>query len=479
MITINRKRVLFFNAKREKCNSTSPHLGLAMLAAVLKKRGHKVLVVDYQFKHTAPSPETFIKDFNPDVLGITLYTATIHEANKIINNVSNSNIPIMVGGPHATLYYDELSTDNRLDYIIRGEAENVIEEIVQNAKHQSKSQIITVKPPDVENLIYPDFTSFFKYKEISVYPLSTSRGCPYNCSFCAIHLLSSRKWRPRKPDDCIIEVIEAKRRLLNLHSVTIYDDNSMVRKEHIKDLLKRYINKNIDLPITISNTRADGLDEEIIVLLKKAKCPNIGLGVEHGHPEVFKQVEKGETLEDIKKAAKLIKKYKMSLFLCFVIGLEGDSLEKTKYSINLAKELKPDHIYWNMITPFKGTRIREWYDQHGRIFDVINHSSYVDGNFMCDEPCAETPDFGIEERKKAYLMAIMETNDIRLKLKSIPRLIPYVTKYKLYREFFYWLPNRIKKNFVLFISLVHKGLRIYKEKGMKELKKRIYYYFRR
>jgi hypothetical protein len=72
---------------------------------------------------------------------------------------------------------------------------------------------------------------------------------------------------------------------------------------------------------------------------------------------------------------------------------------------------------------------------------------------MYDEPCTSTPNFSIEERKKAYLIAILETNDIRLKLKSIPRLIPYVTKYKLYREFLLWVPNRIKKNFILPISL--------------------------
>jgi hypothetical protein len=161
------------------------------------------------------------------------------------------------------------------------------------------------------------------------------------------------------------------------------------------------------------------------------------------------------------------------LCLCFVIGLEEDSLEKTKYSINLAKELKPDHIYWNMITPFRGTRIREWYDMYGKVFDVINHSSWVDGDFMCDEPCAETPDFSIEERKKAYLMAILETNDTRLRLWHIPRLIPYVIKYKLLREFFYWLPNGVNRSFISSISLVRHGVRTYEEKGAKDLSNRV------
>ena len=68
---------------------------------------------------------------------------------------------------------------------------------------------------------------------------------------------------------------------------------------------------------------------------------SIGIGVESGDAEVFKKITKGETLEDVKKAVKLIKKYKIPLALCFMIGLEGDSFEKTQKSIEFAKTLKP------------------------------------------------------------------------------------------------------------------------------------------
>ena len=191
--------------------------------------------------------------------------------------------------------------------------------------------------------------------------------------------------------------------------------------------------------MNIINTRADSLDDEIISLLKKAKCPSIGIGVESGDPEVFKKISKGETLEDIEIAVKLIKKHEIPVSLCFVIGLEGDSFEKTQKSIDLARNLKPDYVYWNMITPFEGTYIREWYEKNGKIFDLVNHSSWVDGDFMCEEPCVETPEFGIEERKKVYLMAILKTNDTRLKLSDINRLLPYVREYGLYIEFFSWI----------------------------------------
>jgi len=325
--------------------------------------------------------------------------------------------------------------------------------------------------PDPKDLPSPDFTCFVGYKDITVYPLSTSRGCPNNCSFCVVHMVSSTKWRPRKPDACVMELIEAKKMLSNLISVSVYDDNPMVKTEHIKEFLNLYIDKNIDMPLTIVNTRADRLDKELILLLKKAKCTSIALGVESGCPEVFQQIGKGETLEDIKRAAKLIKKHNISLCLCFVIGLPGDTFEKTKWSIKLASELKADHVYWNMIAPYRGTRVRDWYEQHGKVFDVINYSSWIDGDFLCDEPCAESAEFSTEERKKAYFMAIMETNDIRLRLTNILRLIPYAMRYKLYGQFFYWLLNCTKRDF-------HKALRIYGEKGAREAIKGMYHYIK-
>lgn len=464
----NPKKILFFNAKRDKCFSVSPHLGIAMLAAVLKEHGHEVLVVDYQFKHDAPSPETFVKEYNPDIIGLTLYTATVREADKILSEISHFNLPIMVGGPHASLYFEELI--GKVDYIILGEAENVIVNIVENATNQSESQIIQSKPPNPKFLPYPDFTTFYEYKDIVDYPLLTSRGCPYNCSFCLIHIVSTKKWRPRNPADCVQELIDAKNKLPNLKSVIIYDDNPMFRKHHIKTFINLYFKEKISLPLNIINTRADSLDEEIISLLKKVNCPSIAIGVESGHPEVFKKIKKGESLKDIEQSAKLIKKYNIPLSLCFIIGLEEDSLEKTKISVNFAKKLKPDHIYWNMITPFKGTQIRKWYNENGRVFNLINHSSWVDGDFMCEEPCAETPEFTVEQRKKAYVLAILKTNDTRLNLMDIRQLLPYITRYNLYYEFLCWIPIQFSKD-------LNFGKKIIIEEGFTGLYNRIKHYF--
>ena len=417
----NGKKILLFNARRLKCASTSPHLGLAMLASMLTVKGHDVLVVDYQINNKCPSPDEFVKEFNPDIIGITLYTATMLEANNIINCIIDFNIPIMVGGPHASIYYDELAQDSRITFIVRGEAENVIVDVVEKCRDSqfiAKNRVINGVLPDPQELPYPSFISFFAHNNISQYPLLTSRGCPYSCNFCAVHMISSKKWRPRKPEVCISELLSAQRNFQLLDSIVVYDDSPMTNKDHAKEFLRLYVKSKLNLPVTIINTRADCLDKEMIDLLKQADCPSIAMGVEHGHPEIFDNIGKGETLEDIQKAASLIKKAHIPLNLCFVIGLPEDSLEKTKSSIKFAQKINPNHIYWNMITPFKGTRVKDWYDKYGRVTSLVNHSSWVDNDFLCDEPIAETPSFTIEERKKAYFMAMLMTVDTRLKTSS-------------------------------------------------------------
>jgi len=437
-------RILLFNAKRKKCVSTSPHVGLAMIAAVLRQKGHNVMVVDYQFIHRAPAPDFFMKNFKPDVIGITLYTATMREAEYIIERVCEAGVPIVVGGPHATLYADELIKDKRLSCVVKGQAEDVVCSVFEEYAHGAKNRIIESSFSDVTVLPTADFTCFYSFRTTRCYPLLTSRGCPFNCSFCAVALLSGRTWRPRDPGLCIEELKQAKRTMPNIKSMVIYDDHPMFDKKHIVDFLDLYMKEAIGLPFTVINVRADSLDEEMVGLLKRAGCTSIALGVEHGDPEVFRMVNKQESLEDIERAARIIKKHGLPLYLCFVIGLEGDSLEKTKASIEFAKRLGPTHIYWNMANPFKGTRLRQWYEKEGTIFDLVNHSSWVDADFICDEPRAQTPDFSVEERKKAYYSAIMETNDLRLRSIDFSRLLPYVSRYNLWKEYRHWLLNKFK-----------------------------------
>jgi len=472
--TRNKKRILLVNPHRLTCSVNMPHMGLAILASILKKRGHEVLVIDYQLIHTAPNISTFLSKFNPDMIGVSMVTANVKEAEILIKDIRdiNAKIPVIVGGPHATLYPEYLEKNKNIDYIVKGEAEPIIIDLIEKAKRHNNPKVIYPKIIiDPNNVPYADYKLFYKWKEIRSYPIMTSRGCPYNCSFCPVAHVGQKKWRPRKPEDCIKEIELAKKELNPHLHILIQDDNSLVIPERFYKFLELFA-KKIKLRLAVTNIRADDVNDKLLVLLKKAGCSSVGIGVESANPEVFKLVNKGEPFEAIDRAANLIKKHKMLLSFCYVIGLPADNLERVKDSIKFANKHKPDSIYWNMTMPYKNTAIRKWFEKHGKIYDEIGKTSLTDGDFRCDEPAVETPDFTIWERKKAHYMCLFRTVDDRLKISKLPSIFNEARKYKEIKDFFYWLPRGILKSAKRKIELIGKFRAYVKREGIKEAIKR-------
>jgi radical SAM superfamily enzyme YgiQ (UPF0313 family) len=427
--------VLLLRAKKKTDKASVPHLGLAMLASVLQQNGHQVMILDYLLflDREEPSIEDVINRFDPDVIGLSLYTSTMHDSSLLLDEIGQiSDKPVIVGGPHATLYAEDLAQDRRIDYIFMGEAELSIVEVVEKAQKELEPVIIECPKPNPAELPFPDFTVFLNYESISQYPLTTSRGCPYRCKFCAVHLVSTAKWRSRDPEVCVNELEAAKKNLPRLQSVKIVDDCPTLNMPRFKKFLHEYIGRNINVSLWVDNFRADRVDQELVWLLKQAGCTLLCIAVEHGNPEVFEFINKGETLDDIRKAARLIKEEGLELGLCFVIGLPKDTYRKMDESIRLAKELKPALVFWNMAHPMKGTEIRKWFEENNaRIGDDQAYTSYAFHTVRCLEPVVETADFSSIERKKAYFKAVVETDQYEFTSVEIGYLMEDALKYRL------------------------------------------------
>lgn len=433
------KRILLVHPNRESVRAHGlPHAGLASLAAVLRNNGHNVLVIDYLLSPNAPSITHFLKDFSPDIVGISAYTAMISKAFRFIDSIYNYNreIPIIVGGPHATLYPEDFLRDGRVSYIFKGESEERIGEIINSAIQENSPKVIDCQPIDIKKLPFPDFRCFYNFEKIQDYPLVTTRGCPYECSFCMVKFISSRRYRCKEISTCCNEIMNAQTALPQLKAVSVIDDNCSVLKYHFHNFLLAYIER-IDLPLGFAYIRADAINDEVLTLIKRAGTKSVCIAIEHGHPEVYKHINKGEKLDDIIQAAYLVRKRGFGLELCFIIGLPYDTFEMTKYNIKLAKHLKASRIYWNMLVPYKGTQAREWFLKNGTLFGEADRTSHVDYSCFCDEPAMETKEMTAEDRKKAYFYAMLETNNYVLRaqdvLKDIPRLFIAAYKYGLYK----------------------------------------------
>ncbi len=414
-----RKRILFFRPRKDSDFNPIPQIGLGILARILRQAGHEVVVCDHLLfiKREAPSVEELMETVRPDVVGLTTFTSTMTEARKIMKRVRamRPDVPIIVGGPHTSIHTADLQREPDIDYIVTGEAESVILNLVETAERQPSPQVVPGAASDVVTNPFPDFTAFLGIDGIEEYPLETSRGCPFRCNFCSVPLISSKKWRRREISTCVDEVEAAKAVLPNLRGVVVVDDVPTINLKRFKEFLRAYIDRDLGLPLHIDNIRADEIDREFVLLAKQAGVTRICIAVEHGNPEVLKMVDKGETHEDIVRAAALIRGEGLDLECCFIVGLPLDSLERTKDSIAFAKQLKARYIFWNMAHPMPGTTMYNWFKEKNATFYYDeDYTSFAYHTVRCEKPIVETPEFTREERVKAYFLAVISTDQFKL-----------------------------------------------------------------
>ena len=442
-----RKRILLVNpAKEDNFVIQRIHMGLSLMGEILVSNGHEVKIIDYAFlrclegRISIPRIENVIDEFKPDVIGITVFTYLYDECDSLIEKVSrHRDLPIVLGGPHFAIFPDSFRDDNRISYIVRGEAEKVILHLIEGAKREQRPVLVNCPSPGSNEIPAVNLEVAYGSQYLKVYQIQLSRGCPYNCTFCNVELIAGRGIRARELKTCLDQIVKAKSRFPNIEIVSITDDCPSFNKERFKQFMRMLHESNLGCGLTIDNVRANLIDEEMIELYVAAGGQNVCLGVESGHPEVFRKINKGETLEDIHKAVRLIRKHDLLLGLCFVIGLPEDNIERHTYSMRLAKVLEPDYVFWNMCIPWPGTKVYEWYQAHGKIGDLRNFSTLIDPRANFKEPVADSPEFPREARIKAWLMANLETHNYFCNLRDIWRLFSLTLKYRIYRSFVVFL----------------------------------------
>ncbi|MFH0798729.1 MAG: radical SAM protein [Pseudomonadota bacterium] len=426
-------------------------MGLTLLGGMLSRYGHEVKVLDYSFLKTrkkflrVPSIAEVISQFDPEVIGLSVFTYLYDDCNDALKEISSSSgAPVILGGPHISVFPEDFAGDDRVSYIVRGEAENVILDLVDSAIRQPAPKRINCPLPAAQDIPPIDLDIAYGSRCLKEYQIQLSRGCPFNCSFCSVHLINGREVRARDIKLCVDQIREAKESYPDIRLVSITDDCPNFNKERFKEFLVMFSESKIYCELAIDNVRADLVDEEMIGLYKKAGGRNICLGVESGNQEVFNSAHKGESLEAIIQAAELVHKYELRLGLCFVVGLPGDNISRNRDSIELAKKMNPDYIYWNMCTPWPDTEMHGWFKKNGTILDVRNFSTLVDQRFNFGNPPAFSPDFTQDERTKAWLTANLETCAVPVllwgNLAYVPlillRMIRLAIRYGIWKQFY-------------------------------------------
>lgn len=393
-----------------------PPLGLAYLSAFLKEQNFEVTLLDMQGS-LMDSGELVksISAFAPDLIGITAMTPTVPEALRVaeLARATAPEAKIVLGGVHPTLDPASVLTSAYVDFVIRGEGEFAIAQLAESLSHglpvdtiegvsykaKDGTLVIKGKAPlikDLNSLPMLDYEAFpiERYIEhnrhlrsIRGISMIISRGCPFQCTFCAVHETMGRTWRIKSAARVVAEIIILKERH-GIEGVWFKDSIFNLDKEWVKEFCRLMIEADTGIQWQ-ALTRVDLIDEDQIILMKQAGLTQLDLGIETGSPRSLIRLKKGITVERIKEQVAVAKRH-VKAFGFFMIGIPGEQEIDVQQTFELAKDLALDRWTWSIYSPLPGSELYQELIAEGKIepyrleFNQVHFTEAYEG--ICDIP---------------------------------------------------------------------------------------------
>jgi len=357
-------------------------LGLGYIASFLKQKGFDVSLYE---------PEAQKMDYDaigrafrveqPDIIGISSATPNFHNAVKIAKLAKDTcDCTVVYGGVHASAI-PEFIVDryrNHFDYVVIGEGEETMAQLMLRLKEGGvphdipglcfwhKDELVRTGPRAMidnldilpyparelipQQLLRPNMHNI-RYRRC--FTILTSRGCPFNCSFCASYLTMGKGYRIHSADYVLDEMTLLKKEY-GAQQLIINDDTFTLDRARLIDICEGMIRRGLGLD-WFCFSQISAVDKDLLKLMRRAGCYNIGFGVESGSPEILREIGKPISQEKAKEVISCANSLGMKTQAFFVLGKERD-YQDVKDTIDLALSLKPTLAFFNMLVPYPGTR---------------------------------------------------------------------------------------------------------------------------
>ncbi len=381
-----------------------PRLALPLFGAQLKEAGYQV---ELYMSHADSLPWQQI--CSADLVGISLTTSTSREGYRMAGFLRSRHVPVVIGGIHATFQPDEAL--NYADYVVRGEADFTFLKLIKSLEKGEQPNDVagvsfrsgheTIHNPlpkewvDINDLPIPDL-SLFKVGKPRVIPVMTSRGCPYNCTFCSVTQMFGHGYRFRDTEKVLKE--------LSLHenkSVFFCDDNFTANKKHSKELLQGMLDRKIRLKRWGAQVRVEAArDDELLTLMRKSGGSIAYVGLESINPATLEAYNKKQDIEDIRECIRRFHDHRMRVHGMFVLGSDEDTVQTVRDTVDFALEARIDSVQFLTLVPLPGTPFFENLEKEGRI--LTKDWQLYDGHHTVFQPARMSPKQLQEETVKAF-----------------------------------------------------------------------------
>lgn len=359
--------------------SREPSFGLLYIASYIQTNGHEVHIVDGELLKKQEFYDK-IKSLKPNIIGITTTTFSFLSVSVLANELRTQypKTLLLIGGSHpSALPMDSMKKITCLDGVIVGEGEETILEIIQRRnteqieglvwREKIESLIITNKSREpIDNLdrykfnwkLLQDFPKKYlpplQSRKKNSTALVVSRGCSYDCSFCTATQLRGKKIRFHSPDYVINMMSELKREY-GISDFYFHDDYFPVHPNWIKQFCTILIEQRNDFSWSCAS-RIETLSNEILYLMKKSGCRQIGVGVESASQDVLNKIAKNISIPALMDGLNRISLAKIDIKGYFILDTPGETFTDLYRTITFILKNKFSEIQFNYYAPLPGSR---------------------------------------------------------------------------------------------------------------------------
>jgi anaerobic magnesium-protoporphyrin IX monomethyl ester cyclase len=441
-------------------------LGVMMLAACLREQipGTELELHDLIPEELSVAELIALaRRFQPDVFGISAMTYESEEMAAVAKAVKawRPDLPVVVGGPHATTMPRQVLALPEVDVIVRNEGELTFAELVPmlvagerrpeipGVGFRKDGQPYLTPPrafiPNLDALPYPAWdlvrmprywdiprfgTAYQHRKYMSVF---TSRACPFNCTYC--HRLFGQKFRARSVENVIGE-LKILYRQYGVREIHFIDDCFNFDKPRAAAICDRIVEEGLKIAINFPNgVRGDIMTPELLQKLKRAGTYRITYAVESGSERVQKYMKKNLKLDKVKEIIAETDRLGILVDGFFMVGFPTETREEIAATLQFALDSKLHSANFFFVTPFEGTELWDQARQAGMQADADpdRYTYFYPETNLSEVPQAELARMVSQTFRRFYLNPWRLWRVLRLfpNKKQLPWLLWLFLKYTL------------------------------------------------
>lgn len=395
-------------------------LTFAYLAGHIRQAGFEPVIYDAMTKqHGFREIERTIEEIGPFCVATTAITSTVNDALRILEiaKAIDRRIVTIIGGVHPTFMYKEVLSNRAVDFVVRGEGEETLRELllclqtgsnydrVKGIAYRKESRVVTTETrpfirdldslsPAWDLIDWKDYR-YFVIPRSRLGAVSTSRGCSHNCTFCSQQKFWHQTWRARRPEEVVREIEYLKSRYgVNVFLFTDeYPTLDPMRWERLLDLL---IERDLGVYI-LMETRAEDIirDREILYKYRKAGIVHVYIGVESTEQETLDLIKKDIKVETGMEALRLIHEHGMISETSFILGFPEETRESIKRTLKLSRLYNPDFAHYLSLAPWP------YADMYEELRPYIAETDYSKYNLI--DPVIKPRQMSLEEIDRAII----------------------------------------------------------------------------